>query len=165
MIRKIVSGGQTGVDRAALDTAISKKIPHGGWCPKGRKAEDGVISPHYQLTETTTEEYEERTKLNVRDSDGTLILVKNPPIGGTLLTAEEAAKINKPLLIFDISKEKNNKIILDWIHDNKIKVLNIAGPRESQTNGIYTCSKILLSELLCSIQDFKNHSSSLFAKL
>ncbi len=165
MIKKIVSGGQTGVDRAALDSAIAQNIPHGGWCPKGRKAEDGIISSHYQLTETPTVEYEERTKLNVRDSDGTLILVKVPPIGGTLLTIEEAMKINKPLLVFDISKEKNIKIIVDWIKKHDIKILNIAGPRESQTNGIYDCSKNLLLELLTAIRDLKKHSSTLFSKL
>src|SRR4051812_8779376 len=99
-IREIVSGGQTGVDRAALDIAIELKIPHSGWCPYGRKAEDGIISSKYNLKETsklTSQEnsgpdaiYRKRTEFNARDSDGTLVIAKDVPIGGTFYAIEMA---------------------------------------------------------------------------
>lgn len=105
---KIISGGQTGVDRAALDVAIEMKIPYGGWCPKGRLAELGTTIPtKYILQETTSAKFEERTKLNIRDSDGTLILVPETPIkvtDGTILTIEEVKFVHKPFLIIDLSK-------------------------------------------------------------
>jgi hypothetical protein len=79
---KIVSGGQTGADRAALDWAIFHDLPHGGWCPKGRKAEDGVIPDQYQLTETSSASYPQRTQWNVRDSDGTVIFTMTSKLFG-----------------------------------------------------------------------------------
>ena len=79
MLAKIVSGGQTGVDRAALDVALDLSLPCGGWCPKGRKAEDGPIAAHYPLTETPLDSYPQRTEWNVRDSDGTLVLTRGKP--------------------------------------------------------------------------------------
>src|SRR6186713_1323560 len=103
---KTVSGGQTGVDRAALDVAISLNILHGGWCPKGRKAELNTLIPiEYNLKETESSEFEVRTKLNIHDSDGTLILVADTPIkvtDGTILTIQEAQRINKPYMILDL---------------------------------------------------------------
>ena len=90
LLSEIVSGGQTGVDRAALDVALSLQIPHGGWCPKGRRAEDGPIDSKYLLKETDEEKYEVRTEKNVIDSDGTLIFSKGLLTGGTLLTLEMA---------------------------------------------------------------------------
>lgn len=140
MIRKILSGGQTGVDRAALDLAIQLNIPHGGWCPKGRQAEDGPILPHYQLQETPSEQYEERTQWNVRDSDGTLVLVSEMPIktgNGTLFTIQAAQQAKKPYLILELLQKPSMERCRDWIQDNHIHVLNIAGPRESQSPGIY----------------------------
>lgn len=151
MIEKIVSGGQTGVDRAALDVAIKLNISHGGWCPRGRKAEDGVLTEQYCLCETDSDEYSERTKLNIRDSDGTLILVPSTPIkvtDGTILTITEVKEKNKPYLIIDLAKDTDaiSKII-EWAEMNKIRVLNFAGPRESQSPGIYKLASELLSTL------------------
>ena len=150
MINKIVSGGQTGSDRAGLDVAIKLKIPHGGWCPRGRMAEDGVIPNKYLLECPTDSDsdlsesniYNERTKLNIRDSDGTLIFVPTWPLpesitDGTNLTIHETENRNKPHFIVDISKNQSPHLIADWIIKNKISVLNIAGPRESQCPGIY----------------------------
>ncbi|TAK78497.1 MAG: molybdenum cofactor carrier [Gammaproteobacteria bacterium] len=137
---KIISGGQTGIDRAALDVAIKLNIPHGGWCPKGRKAENGIIPDYYQLQETETDDYSERTKLNIRDSDGTLILVLTTSIkvtDGTILTIQEVKEKNKPYLIVDLSIKKDPESVVKWLADKNIKVLNVAGPRESQSPGIY----------------------------
>lgn len=113
-IHEIISGGQTGVDRAALDIAIKFKISHNGWCSYGRIAEDGIISEKYNLKEAPAPPkdeyldvdaiYKKRTELNVRDSDGTLIIVKDVPDGGTFYTIEMANKHKKPHLIFNLSK-------------------------------------------------------------
>ena len=105
---KIVAGGQTGVDRAALEWALANGIPHGGWCPKGRKAEDGVIPPQFQLRETGSDNYSIRTRRNVRDSGGTVIFSKSADLtGGTKETAEFAKEIGKPLLKLVSSAGKN----------------------------------------------------------
>lgn len=139
-ISKIVSGGQTGVDRAALDVTINLNIPHGGWCPKGRLAENGIISVKYKLIETSTSDYSERTIANIRDSDGTLIIIEHPSgelSGSTLLTRDEALKQNKLWQLINLLDASEQSNVIDWIRDNSIKVLNIAGPRESQCPGIY----------------------------
>lgn len=163
MIEKIISGGQTGVDRAALDVAIKLDIPHGGWCPKGRKAEDGEISRQYQLKETFSADYSERTKLNMQDSDGTLILVLeiHKITDGTVLTIQEVKDRKKPYLIIDLARKQDIQSIATWIKENNIKVLNIAGPRESQCNHIYKTSFEFL-EVLISVLDtvaFSPHNS------
>jgi len=150
MIDKIISGGQTGADRAALDIAIKFGITHGGWCPRGRMAEDGILPDHYLLTcpldansdINEPDIYSERTKLNIRDSDGTLIFLSSFPLlaginNGTRLTITEAERSNKPHHIVDLSKNQSVQIISDWIEIHHISVLNIAGPRESQCPGIY----------------------------
>jgi len=161
MIKKIVSGGQTGVDRAALDTAILFNIPHGGWCPKGRLAEDGAIDAKYHLKETHSSDYAERTRQNVIDSDGTLILVLGMPINtndGTQLTVDEAIKEKKPHKLFDLSNEESPDEIIDWISENNLKVLNIAGPRESQSPGIYSKAFCVLTELLSRLDTTNSNS-------
>lgn len=150
MIKKIVSGGQTGVDRASLDVARTIGVPHGGWCPKGRKAEDGVIPGVYQLYETSTDDYSERTKLNIKDSDGTLILVPSTPIkvtDGTILTINEVKERNKPFYIVDLSSNQNYlDDLAKWVKENNIEILNVAGPRESQSPGINQKAKIFLTK-------------------
>lgn len=152
MIEKIVSGGQTGVDRAALDVAIELGIEYGGWCPKGRLAEDGTISEKYnELKETESEEYSERTIKNIQDSDGTLILVPqnlSEIKDGTNLTIQEVDRQNKPYLIINIYENFDLEEIKEWIVHNQIKNLNIAGPRESQSPGIYEATKKILTSNL-----------------
>lgn len=157
-INEIVSGGQTGVDRAALDVAIENDISHGGWCPYERKAEDGVIPNKYNLRETpkpTTEAsldpdaiYKKRTELNAQDSDGTLIILKDAPIGGTLYTIEMAEKHKKPYLILNLSDNPKIIDVANWIINNSIQKLNIAGPRASQTQDIYDSACNFLRQLL-----------------
>src|SRR4051794_16307480 len=102
MLKKIISGGQTGVDRAALDVALELDLPCGGWCPRGRRSEDGAIPDRYPLSETPSEEYPERTEWNVRDSDGTLILTRGTPDRGTALTQRLANRHRKPLFVVDL---------------------------------------------------------------
>src|SRR5437868_7117285 len=106
---KIISGGQTGVDRAALDVAIELGIPHGGWCPRGRRAEDGVIPPRYQLAEHESPSYDDRTRRNVAESDATLILcdqeATRPLQGGTKLTCDEARRLHKPCLLISLGAD------------------------------------------------------------
>lgn len=148
---KIVSGGQTGVDRAALDAAIENGFKTGGWCPKGRLAEDGSIPAGYELKETVSADYSERTGKNVAGSDGTLILNIGKLSGGTALTAQFAKRHCKPLFIRELSSEDSNEAILDWVREKKIKVLNIAGPRESSSPGIYRKAFDFISELLVSL--------------
>jgi hypothetical protein len=141
IVERIISGGQTGVDRAALDVCLKLNVAHGGWCPRGRRAEDGVIAACYQLVETKSDDYSERTKLNIQDSTGTLIIVPSLPLmvnDGTVLTMEHVKKLNKPHYILDLSKaDQQESQLLAWLHAHKIVVLNVAGPRESQANGIY----------------------------
>lgn len=95
MVKKIISGGQTGADRAALDVAINLRIPHGGWIPKGRKTENGILSDKYQLKEMSSSSYQERTEKNVLDSDGTLIISRRKLTGGSALTKKLAVKHGK----------------------------------------------------------------------
>lgn len=135
-LQRIVSGGQTGVDRAALDVALDWNIPIGGWCPRGRRAEDGPIADRYLLKETKSPNYNVRTRLNVRDSDGTLILMQYEPVGGTALTASIAEQDRKPLHIVDLAIHPDPQPVIEWLTLHNIKILNIAGPRESTFPGI-----------------------------
>lgn len=151
MIEKIISGGQTGVDRAALDVAILLDIPYAGWCPKGRLDESGEMPSQYSLKETDSSDFSERTKLNIRDSDATLIIVPRWPVNvndGTLLTLDEVKNKKKPYLVVDLSKEEKVSDILKWAQNNNVKTLNVAGPRESSFPGIYQKSFTVLKEIL-----------------
>jgi hypothetical protein len=133
---KIVSGGQTGVDRAALDVALRLGIPCGGWCPRGRRAEDGTIPSRYPLVETPDRGYPQRTLWNVRDSDGTLVLHAGRPRGGTALTLRLLARQRKPLLRLDLDAHPEPEVLRRWIGAHGIRVLNVAGPRESESPGV-----------------------------
>ncbi len=147
MLEKIISGGQTGVDRAALDAALEVGIPCGGWCPQGRRAEDGPIPDRYPLQETSSAAYPMRTEMNVEDSDGTLILTRRSPVGGTLLTLKLAWKHRKPYILVDPDQEAGAGTVLDWCRKNQIRILNVAGPRESEAPGIYHRAFSFIKEL------------------
>ena len=135
---RVVSGGQSGVDRAALDAALLRQYLHGGWCPAGRLAEDGVIDESYQLLETPSENHQQRTEWNVRDSDGTLLLFHGSnPGGGTAFTIECAERLGRPWLAVDPRCLAGVTAVRTWIHEHSISVLNVAGPRESKCGGIY----------------------------
>ncbi len=133
---KIISGGQTGVDRGALDAAIALGIPHGGWCPQGRLAEDGRIADRYELSQTDSPEYRVRTEQNVIDSDATLILCRGRPSGGTELTLRLAEQHGRPCLVLDLDQPPQPEEVRRWLQDHRVEVLNIAGPRETQSPGI-----------------------------
>ena len=134
-IQKIVSGGQTGVDRAALDVALELGISCGGWCPRNRIAEDGRIAERYPLKETATSDPSVRTEMNVIDSDGTLVVTWGKPSGGTLLTILCARHHRKPFLEVNLEGQPEIESLRKWIHSQEIRVLNIAGPRESHDPG------------------------------
>ena len=140
MVRKIVSGGQTGADRAALDFALEWNISHGGWIPKGRLAEDGRLPEKYRLKEMNTTDYARRTEQNVVDSDATLIFSHGKLTGGSLLTRKMALKHGRPLLHMDLLQTNSFSAaqgIHAWIKEQRIGVLNVAGPRQSQDKRIY----------------------------
>jgi hypothetical protein len=140
MIKKIISGGQTGADRAALDFAIKHQIPHGGWVPKGRLAEDGPLPDSYALHEMPTNSYPARTERNVIDSDGTLIVSHGKPTGGSDLTRKFAIKHGRSWLQIDLNQTDHTDAaakIKEWIVQEEIAILNVAGPRASKDPRIY----------------------------
>jgi hypothetical protein len=140
MIKKIISGGQTGADRAALDVAIKLNVPYGGWIPKGRKTEDGPLPDKYQLQEMPTSSYPVRTEQNVIDSDGTLIFSRGKPTGGTDYTRQMVLKHKKQLLHIDLNFRTSYDaayLLSSWIDLQHIKILNVAGPRASKDSTIY----------------------------
>lgn len=149
---KIISGAQTGVDRAAIDTAISLGLDYGGSVPQGRKAEDGPIDKKYdKLTELDTPNYKARTEKNVIDADATIILTIGRPTGGTAFTVACAKKHHKPYLIVDLKDRSDRQIIeyiRQWLSSNRFNTLNIAGPRESKSPGIYEMAVNILKEAL-----------------
>lgn len=149
-ITRIVSGGQTGADRAALDFAIEHGIPHGGWCPKGRLAEDGELESKYHLEEMPSASYRRRTRQNVVDSDGTLIINQGELQGGTLATKEFTEELNKPYLVIQVEDDtlENRDAIFNWLQESGIAVLNVAGPRGSKCPEIYRHTFQLLKSLL-----------------
>jgi hypothetical protein len=147
-IQKVVSGGQTGVDRAALDAAQEQGIPTGGWCPQGRRAEDGSIPDRYPLKETLSSEYAQRTEWNVRDSDGTVLITDGDLEGGTALTQQFALDMSKPVLHVRTTDPVPVVMIQAWREDNDVRVLNVAGPRASEAPGIYHRARTILDRLL-----------------
>ena len=152
---KIISGAQTGVDRAALDAAIACGLDYGGSIPRGRLAEDGIIDKHYSaLVELESKNYAVRTRRNVRDADATLILCPGAPEGGTDLTERIARRLERPVLVVDIDKETARCAIgriQTWLTTQQPAVLNIAGPRESRYPGLYVRVRSLLEKLFLKV--------------
>lgn len=147
-IKQLISGGQTGVDRAALDVALEFGIRCGGWCPRGRKAEDGPIDRKYPLWETPSAQYAVRTEWNVRVGDATLILTIGLPTGGTALTKSLADDFGKPCLVVDLDQPAETATVHHWLAKHAVNVVNVAGPRESTSPGIYRQSQTYLRGLL-----------------
>ena len=177
MIRKIISGGQTGADQAALEAAIKLGIPHGGWIPKGRLTEKGTLPPKYKLTEMPDSSYASRTEQNVIDSSGTVIISHGPLTEGSEYTRQMAIKHHRPWLHIDLNKTpafKSATLISSWINKNSIEILNVAGPRASKDSQIYS-AVMKLVESVYYLQllktsppeedNMKNHDQSALKKL
>ncbi|NNF95642.1 MAG: hypothetical protein HKM94_01785 [Halobacteria archaeon] len=148
---KIISGGQTGVDRGALDAALEAGVECGGTCPAGRKAEDGIIPESYPLTEFDSSIYSDRTRQNVIDSDATLIIHFGQLEGGTAFTRQCCINENKPYLVMDASKADQDNLvqhILDFIRQNHIRILNVAGPRASKVPTAQETTRELIKAVL-----------------
>jgi len=156
---KIVSGGQTGVDRAGLEAAIALGLPYGGWVPKGRLAEDGAVPLRYAgMQEHTSSNYAVRTKANVRDSDATLIIAPSLPLsGGTMLTLRTAERLSKPHHVACLGAANAMDEAMSWLQSfqplERLFVLNIAGPRESGAPGIQERATEFLCQLLSASQE------------
>lgn len=151
LIQKIISGGQTGADRAALDAAIEIGRSYGGWLPKGRLTEEGPLPESYILQEMESGAYPERTKKNVLEGEGTLIVSHGPLTGGSLLTRKFAEQFHRPHLHIDCKKESHQEAVArieQWLRYNSITVLNVAGPRASGDPAIYAAVKSLVVSLL-----------------
>ena len=155
MLTKVVSGGQTGVDRAGLDAALKAGFPIGGYCPKGRLAEDGTIPERYPMTEMPSPKSFHRTEKNVKESDGTLILNKGLLSEGTKLTHDYTVRHGKPSLIvqLDAAPVIAPEQVVRWIAEQRISVLNVAGPRESKCpGGIYDEAYAYMARVLALVQ-------------
>ena len=157
VLERVLSGAQTGVDRGALDAAIRLGVPHGGWCPRGRRAEDGVIPERYEVRETPSADYEQRTEWNVWDADATLIITEGPPSGGTGYTVEIARLAGRPCLVVDLLDEgvagKGDAgqapiRVREWLAGEGVRSLNVAGPRETKCPGIAGRAEQLIVDTL-----------------
>lgn len=160
-LRLLVSGGQTGVDRAALDAAMALGVPVGGWCPRGRRAEDGVVPARYPLRETPSRRYAQRTRWNVRDSDATLILLHGEEAeGGTALTVRAAHAEGRPTRVVDLGAEREGtraekegvEAVRAWLRSEHVWVLNVAGPRASEALGVYAAARVFVHALLAGLR-------------
>jgi hypothetical protein len=148
MLNRIISGGQTGVDRAALDVAIELGIPIGGWCPRGRRAEDGRIPRCYRLRETPSDRYAQRTAWNVRDADATLILTIGDLSRGTAFTQRMTISLKRPVCVVDLAKFRAVWPVRRWLKKHYVRTLNIAGPRASTSPESYNLAVRFLERLL-----------------
>lgn len=147
MTPKLVSGGQTGVDRAALDFARLRGRPQGGWCPRGRRAEDGVIPSDYELRETPDDDPSRRTEWNVRDSDGTVILSLTAVLsGGSALTVDCARRLGRPWLHLTPTVHEPGRKLQQFVVRHGIRVLNVAGPRASEEPDVAAFARRVLEE-------------------
>ncbi len=147
-VMKIISGGQTGADRAGLDAAMELNIPVGGWCPKGRKAEDGAVDEKYSLQETASADYRVSAEWNVRDTGVTIIFTIGKPAGVTALTVKKAKALDKPHMVIDLDDDHDFDAVRSWLLDNDVDVLNVAGPRGSEFPDVYDRVKGYLKILL-----------------
>ena len=153
-LRRIVSGGQTGVDRAALDAALGRGIACGGWCPAGRGAEDGPIPARHPLRETPSADPAQRTAWNVRDSDATLVLARGVPRGGTARAVAEARRLGRPLRLVQLGRGDREMDASEvaatraWLGESGVETLNVAGPRASEEPGIEEDAARFLAALL-----------------
>lgn len=153
-VERIVSGGQTGADRAALDWAIDRGIPHGGSCPRGRRAEDGPIDSRYRLTETASRDYAERTERNVLAADATVVLGTRPSLtGGSKLTVQLARRHGRPCAHFHGDVREAARKLRDLVERQAVRTLNVAGPRASQDPGAGAFVRAVLDAAFPAVAD------------
>ena len=152
MIEKIISGGQTGVDRASLDAALAAGIEIGGWCPAGRYAEDGPIAEKYPLQSSDDLDHTVRTENNVRDSDGTLAIYRQHLRGGTAYAVEMARQLGKAVLAIDMNSPPPVSTVVDWVSRHQLHVIHIGGQRESTSPGIYVQARAFIADVLSACQ-------------
>ncbi len=155
-INKIVSGGQTGADQGGRDAALYCSLPYGGWCPKGRKSENGVIPAKYQLEEMPSADYLVRTKANVVDSDATVIFTCGELDGGSLKTAQFAIKLKKPYLHMNLdklSRPESVQAVVKWLQESCFGdcVLNVAGSRASKAPGIQQSVMVRMVDVISKV--------------
>lgn len=161
-LAKIISGGQTGADQGALDAALLNEFPVGGWCPHGRRTEDGLLPPRFSfLVETPETNYVQRTAWNVRDSDGTLMVHKGSWGPGTRKTADLARGSRKPFVMIDIRGRTALDEFWSWLLANDIACLNVAGPRESGAPGMYESTRAFIAKAISRavIEQYKEDTS------
>jgi len=148
MLEKLISGFQTGVDRAVLDLAMQRQFPCGGWAPSGCQAEDGVLPKRYPIQGCKSHDERIATELNIIESDGTLIITRGRPMGETAMGRVIAERRAKHLLVIDLDQESDYRkaaaIIKRWLENENIRILNVMGPRESRCNGIYNDTRELM---------------------
>lgn len=145
---KIVSGGQTGVDRAALDVALKLGIPCGGWCLKGRAAEDGTISTRYPLFQISSDDPFEVIERNVQDSEATLVLTLGRPKAGAAFTIETALREERPCLVVDLTVPVSRRAARFWITRHEVHTLNVSGPLATQHPEAYDLAAVFLEDML-----------------
>jgi predicted Rossmann fold nucleotide-binding protein DprA/Smf involved in DNA uptake len=148
MPERVISGGQTGVDRAALEAALALGLACGGFCPRGRRAEDGTIPARYPLTETRSRDYRVRTRRNVLAADATLVLARGRLAGGSALTRRLALAAGKPCLVVDLAAAPAAAAVRRWLRANRVRVLNVGGPRASTHPGIHAEALAFLLHVL-----------------
>jgi hypothetical protein len=152
VIRRIVSGGQTGVDRAALDVAHALGIAYGGWVPRGRAAEDGPVPASYTgMRETSSADPALRTVLNVRDSDATLVITRGPATAGSARTLDAAARVGRPVLHLDLARLSTDAaatLLVRWLTQRRPAILNVAGPRAGEDPVIGDLAREVLTAAL-----------------
>lgn len=152
----VISGGQTGADRAALDAAMEEGVPVGGWCPRGRRAEDGRIDDQYPLRETPVSDVQQRTTWNVRDADATLVLTLGDTDSGTAFTVSEAQRLGRPVRVVNLDASGMQQEVAETVRwfeqrvdeEDGRRVLNVAGPRESNAPGLYGSARRFMRRLL-----------------
>ncbi|KPV41271.1 molybdenum cofactor carrier [Thiohalorhabdus denitrificans] len=144
---KVISGGQTGVDRAALDAAMAAGLAVGGWCPTGRRAEDGPLDARYPLVETPSRDYRQRTRWNVRDADATLVLGWGRLTGGTALTVGFIREYGRPHRVVPLDGDPDPGPVRAWLREQEVTTLNVAGPRGDAEGRIYAAARAFLTAL------------------
>lgn len=157
-VTRIISGGQTGADRGGLDAALALGLDHGGWCPRGRRAEDGAIPEKYLLRETTSKTYTDRTMRNVALADATVVFTWGPPEAGSDLTVKLAISQRKPWALIDLKACATPCLSLgSFLDEHRPRTLNVAGSCESQHTGTHTLQRLVAEVVASEVAEHNEH--------